>query len=445
MGDLTLFSALAIDAFTVAICFAIALREARSTLHPAWMFLGLHGYIVTFRLLQLYTGSSPMKATFAWPVALHEVIRAGVASDLGLLAMAVGWIVARVVLRRSRQAKPAPLEVARSRIYFAACLAMGIGVFGALTVGRLEHALKNTSWGTSGYLAATESWPAWSVCLLHFLYGFPALLLVVTATVLVFAGITNSTRFVVIIPMVFMTLIWLSRRRSRRFPLTLVAGAVMAWLIWLPMKPFAKMLNQGAGVEYATEEAIRHVYTGFAREEGSIDEQFLDMTAATMTLSDMRGGWYWGGTILPLFVSPVPRLLWQEKPKMNQYQWDLQVPSRNMASIGMTAGLVAEGYVNLGYAGVALYCFGVGFAFAWAYLRIEQSPQLSPSRLLYCFCLASAAQLYRDGLISAVWFPFVYAAPIGWTVVWHWVWKPGRRRDKVLVRRPVEEIVEYVR
>ncbi|MGA2737159.1 MAG: hypothetical protein ABSG65_06860 [Bryobacteraceae bacterium] len=445
MGNLTLFNALTIDIFAVAICLAIAAREARSPLHPAWMFLGLHAYIVTFRLFQLYTGSHPMKATFAWPVAVNEVLRAGAASDLGLLAMALGWIAARWIFKRQPPGRPEALAVSKIRVYIAAAVALGLGTVGALTVGRLEHTMKNTSWDTSGYFAATTSWPAWSVCLLHFIYGFPIPLLAVTAVVLVFVGLTNISRFAVVIPVIFLTLTWLSRRRTRRFPLTLVAGILVAWAIWLPMKPFTRMLRDGARVTDALNEAIRYTYTEIDKDEGSVDQQFLDMSAATMTLSDLRGTWFWGATIAPLFVSPVPRVLWPEKPKTNQYQWDLQVPARNMAELGMTAGLVAEGYVNFGYAGVALYCFGAGFAFAWAYLKVVHSYYLSPSRLLYFFCLASASQVYRDGLISAVWFPFVYAAPIGWTAVSHWIWKPGRRSAPQPARPTMGEAVEYVR
>jgi hypothetical protein len=444
MGDLTVFNALTIDAFTIAICFAIALKEARSTLHPAWMFLALHLYIVTFRLIQLYTGSYPMRATFAWPVALHEVIRAAVAADMGLLAMAVGWILARVVMRR-RPRKTEMVVVSKSRIWIAAGLAMGPGIIGALMLGRLQHGLKNTSWDTSGYMAATTTWAAWSACLLHFFYGFPLPLLILTAAALAFVALTNAARFGVVIAMIFLTLVWLSRRRKRTFPFTLIVGIVAAIAIWLPMKPFTKMLRDGAPVTEAANEAVRHTYAELDKDEGSLDQQFLDMSAAIMTLSDMRGTWYWGGTIYPLFVSPIPRVYWKEKPKLGQYEWDLQVPSRNMARLGMTAGLVAEGYVNFGYAGVVLYCFGVSFAFTWGYLRLAHSHYLSPSRLLYYFCLASAAQLYRDGLISGVWFPFVYAAPIGWTAVWHWIWKPGRPRVKMPVRPRLEGTAEYVR
>lgn len=444
MGNLTLNWALTIDGFTVAICLAVALREARSVLHPAWMFLGLHAYIVTSRLIQVYTGSNPMRATFAWPVTVDELIRAGVSSDLGLLAIAVGWIVARFIVKHRQLAKPDVRVVSEFRVRLVASAAMAIGVFAILLSGSNEHGLQNASWDTSGYLAATTSWPSWSVCLLHFLYGFPGPLLIVTSAVLTFVGLTNS-RFAVVIPIILLSFIWLSRRRGRGIPLTMVAVILGAWVIWLPMKPFKKSLHEGAGVKDALNEALEYAYTDYSKAEGSVDEQFLDMVAATMTLSDLHGSWYWGSTIAPLLTGPVPRLLWPEKPKMNQYQWDLQVPARNLADLGMTAGLVAEGYVNFGYVGVVLYCFGVSFAFAFAYFRVAKSNRKSPSLLLYLFCLASAAQVYRDGLISAVWFPFVYAAPIGWTAVSHWIWKPGRRRTRLPLRRTPNETVAQVR
>jgi uncharacterized protein YhhL (DUF1145 family) len=445
VNNLPFVSALIIDAFAIAIGLVIALREGRSALHPAWMFIGLHLYIVTFRLVDLYTGSHPMKATFAWPVAVNEVIRAGVASDMALLAMAGGWIAARSVQKRWAGHRPEAAAVSKFRLNVAAAMAMAIGIFGSLTVGRLDHALKNTSWDTSGYIAATTTWPAWSACLLHFLYGFPVPLLILTAIALIFVAIMNVSRFAIIISMIFMTMTWLSRRRSRRFPFTLVVATFGAWLIWLPMKPFTKMVNEGARVTDALDDAVRYTYDEFGKAEGSVDQQFLDMVAATMTLSDIRDSWYWGGTILPLFVSPIPRVLWPEKPKINQYQWDIQVPTRNMVDLGMTAGLVGEGYVNFGYAGVVLFGFGIGFAYVWAYLRIAHSHYLSPSRLLYFFCLAAASQVYRDGLVSAVWFPFVYAAPIGWTAVSHWIWRPGRLRAGTPERRTAVQGMQHVR
>ncbi len=432
MENLTLFGALSIDAFAIAVFIAIVFREARSALHPAWMFLALHVYIVSLRLLQLYMGSSPMAHTFVWPVAVNEVIRAGVASDMGLVSIGVGAIIGRAIYKRSSRARfrtrLSDAPVSRSRIMVAAWLAMGIGIFGILTVGRLEHGLKNTSWDTSGYVSATTSWPSWAMCLLIFVYGFRVPLLVLTAATLACVGIFSTGRFAVVIPIIFLTLMWLSRRRSRRIPLTLIAGIAVAWLLWLPMKPLTKLLHDGASFGDALADSVSYTYTQFEKDEGSIDSQFLDMCGATMTLADIHGSWYWGTTIVPLFYSPIPRLMWREKPRINEYQFELQVPSRNMADIGMTSGLVAEAYTNLGWAGVVLYCLAVGIVYALAYWRVAPSNYLSAGWLMYLFCLASLEQVYRDGLISAVWFTFVYAAPMGWTAVTHWIWKPGRLR-----------------
>jgi hypothetical protein len=281
---------------------------------------------------------------------------------------------------------------------------------------------------------------------LHFLYGFPVPLIVVTAVVLVFVAIMISSRFAVVISLIFLIFVWFSRRRGGKVPLILVPGLLLVWLLWLPMKPFTHQIYAGAAVTDAMQEAIRETYLGFSSDGGAADQWYLDMIGATMTLADVRGEWYWGGTILPLFVSPIPRIYWPEKPNIAQYVFDLQIPSRQTAALGMTPGLVGEGYVDFGYAGVLLDFFIVGFAYALAYLRVEQTPHLSATRLLYLFYLAVSPQVYRDGLTSAVWFPFVFGAPIAWTAVSHWIWKPGRRRAKQLVpvTRTAEEHVEYV-
>jgi len=95
----------------------------------------------------------------------------------------------------------------------------------------------------------------------------------------------------------------------------------------------------------------------------------------------------------------------------------------------MTPGLVGEGYVNMGLAGVFLTCGLLSFGFTWAYFRVAPpsliAPGLlkSPGLLLYLLFLSCSMQTYRDGLLSLVWFPFVYAAPVGLVAVSHWVFE----------------------
>ncbi|MDP8990637.1 MAG: hypothetical protein M3N41_11235 [Acidobacteriota bacterium] len=384
---------------------------------------------MTLRLLALVNGGNPMRAIFDWPVGVSEVTHASLACDIGLIAMACGWLLAQHVAHRfakSPQQIPRPVSMRRMKVVAVICFA--IGVVGLIFTGRNEAVL-NGSWRTSGYMAATSSWMSFSLLLLHYVYGFPRRLVLASSIVLVVTGISISARAAVVIPIFFLLLLMLTRRRSRSIPLIVFPAVAGVLLIWLPMKPLTFALHSGVAPAEAVAFAVDSTVENFSSQESSIDQQFLDMIGATMTLADLRGEWYWGGTIAPLFVAPVPRILWPAKPKLNQFQVDLDVPSRSIAKIGMTPGLVGEAYVNMGLAGVFLTCGLVSFGFTWAYFRVAPpsvtAPGLlrSPGLFLYLLFLSCSMQTYRDGLISLIWFPFVYAAPAGLVAVSHWIWK----------------------
>jgi hypothetical protein len=437
--------AFVIDLCTVALCSLIALRCASSFLHPALMILGCHTYIVTVRLFQLLCGATPMWYTLLWPIGLEEVTRAAVASDLALLAMSSAWIVVRFRGRR-RLVRKRPLRTLLfvPRVRAAAVLTVLLSAATVLMLGPHRLQMAPTPDKTSGYINSAVGWAPWGCCLLHYLYGFPFPLVCFTLVTLLAWMLLSHYRGVVIIPLVFLLFTWLARRKSGRLPLSLIPAAAILWLMWLPMKPIMYSLQNGKSVSYALSEGIRVAFENFGTEKGSaIDFQFLDMIGSTMTLVDIHGSHYWGSTIAPLFVAPFPRALWPEKPLPAQYQFELDIPSRNMAAMAMTAGLVGESYANFGYFGVIFIPFLVSIAFTSAYSRLAGTPLLSPGSLLYLICLATFMQLYRDGLISAFTFPLVNCAPIAWTAISHWIWPPGQNDQEISHDvRPTE--VEYL-
>lgn len=432
MMELSLAHAIVIDLVTVALCGVIALRVARSFLHPAPMFLLCHCYIVTVRLYQLHSGLRPMMYSFLWPVGMGEVTRAALASDIALVAMAMGWVVARYWGRRRTAANPNPrIMLSKSRVQIAAVLALVLSCLAIAYVGpaglRDENLIAGTT-ESSGYFSAAAGWTGWGFCLLHYIYGFPPLLVAITVTVLFGSMMFSAFRGIVIIPLVFLVFLYLARRKQRRIPLAIVLAAPVLWLIWLPMKPVFYSLQQGDPVSVAIDNGMRTAFQDFGQETGSgIDFQFLDMIGSTMTLVDIHGQHFWGRSIAPLFVSPVPRLIWPEKPHLNQYQKELDIPSRAMAKLNMTAGLVGECYADFGWAGIVAIPFFVSLAFSCAYFRLSGTSIFSPGCLLYLIYLSTFMQLYRDGLNSAVWFPFVHCAPVGWLAVSHWILPPKRR------------------
>ncbi|KAA6461161.1 oligosaccharide repeat unit polymerase [Acidobacteria bacterium AB60] len=430
--NIPLSTAIGIDLATLAIASLIGWRVARSLLHPSAMFLLCHCYIVTFRLYQLHSGLQPMAYSFQWPVAIEEVTRAAFASDIALLAMALGWIVARGWGERRAVANREPrVLLSKPRVQLTAVAAIVFSLLAIAYVGpaglRDERLVAGTA-ESSGYLFAAAGWTGWGFCLLHYVYGFSPVLLGVTLCALFVSMMFSPFRGVVIIPLVFLIFLFLARRKQRNFPVGLAMAAPMLWLIWLPMKPVFYSLQQGDPVPVAIDKGIDTAFHNLGRENGSgIDFQFLDMIGSTMTLVDIHGQHFWGTSVTPLFVSPVPRLIWPDKPHLNQYQQELDIPSRAMAKLNMTAGLLGECYADFGWAGVVIVPFLISLAFTSGYLRLSGTSIFSPGCLLYLIYLSTFMQLYRDGLISAVWFPFVHCAPIGWLAVSHWLLPPRAR------------------
>lgn len=436
--ELSLSAAIAIDFATVALCALIAYKVGRSFVHPAPMILLCHCYIVTLRLHQLQSGLHPMSYSFEWPVGVAEVTRASLASDLALIAMMLGWVVVRYWGKHRMVAPREPrVELSKSRVQIFAVATIMVSILAIVIVGpaglRDERIVAGTA-ESSGYLFAAAGWTGWGFCLLHYIYGFRPALLLVTISTLFASMMFSAFRGVVIIPLVFLLLVFLARRRTRRFPFGLLIACPMLWLIWLPMKPVFYSLQQGDPVSVALDKGTRTAFEDLGRDSGSgIDFQFLDMVGSTMTLVDIHHQHFWGGSIAPLFVSPVPRLIWPEKPYLNQYQKQLDIPSRAMAKLNMTAGLVGECYADFGWAGVVMIPFLISVAFTAAFFRLRGTRTFSPGCLLYLIYLSTFMQLYRDGLISAVWFPFVHCAPVGWTAIAHWLIPP----------RPNAPLIEY--
>ena len=350
------------------------------------------------------------------------------ASDAALAAMALGWLTVHFWGRRGFTRRVEPrirLSDARIRTFAAGALLCGVAGMAILGPHAQRTVTGDHSGSTSGYLLATAGWSGWCCCLLIYRYGFTWALSLFTGAILLFVMLLSTFRGAVILPCVFLLFVWLSRRAKRGLPWAILPALVCLWLVWLPMKPTVYALQQGKSLAEALGAGVETAFTNFGQDHGSgIDFQFLDMVSSTMTLVDVHDGFFYGGSISPLFVSPVPRQLWAAKPELNQYQFELDIPSRAMAKLHMTAGLIGESYADFGYFGVVLIPFAISVAFSVAYRRLFGTALLTPGCLLYIIFLSTFMQLYRDGLISAVWFPFVHCAPIGWAAVSHWIWPP---------------------
>lgn len=100
---------------------------------------------------------------------------------------------------------------------------------------------------------------------------------------------------------------------------------------------------------------------------------------------------------LQLLTQPIPRVLWEEKPVGPPLQlfslFDHGYP------IGMTYSLPGNGWMQLGFLGVAIWSGLFGWLLGTIYNRFQRSRHGTPAVLAYAIFLPLSIQFFRDGLL----------------------------------------------
>lgn len=118
---------------------------------------------------------------------------------------------------------------------------------------------------------------------------------------------------------------------------------------------------------------------------------------------------------LQVFTEPVPRVLWPGKPVGQPIRlfslWDYGRP------IGMTFSLPGNGWLQLGYLGVAIWCGLFGWLYGRFYNWFQNSNQSTLKTMAYLLLLPISVQVFRDGVLLTLikthaWF----LLPIGLTL-----------------------------
>ena len=100
---------------------------------------------------------------------------------------------------------------------------------------------------------------------------------------------------------------------------------------------------------------------------------------------------------LQLITQPIPRVLWEGKPVGPPIQlfhlFDYGYP------IGMTYSLPGNGWMQLGFVGIAIWRATFGWLFGTIYNLFQQSSHSNYFTVSYMIFLSLAIQFFRDGLL----------------------------------------------
>jgi len=412
----SLFFASYFDLTALLISSSLLFRYGKISLyHPATTYLVFHFFTFTFRLIALCNGASFFLAEqldYFTEIESDEVFRASLLADLGLISMTIAWLLEANRKQASNTSKSSIiLDENALKIVLFISIPIGIwGIFSQLYIpGLAKSQFHFGGWEHSTYIINAQNWLILSYLVIIFKYGFNKFYLIITIICLFILGLQGELRYRVLVPSIFLLFLYLHRQQRRWLSPRFVFIILVGTIIFLPMKYLGKLIQQGASTEDMIEFASE--YRESLNIGANADFAFLDMYASTLTLIDQRGVFYYGTTYLTLFLVPIPRPLWLEKPSIVQWMTDISTPSRNLKELGSIPTIYGEAYANFGYLGIIFVPFLFAkYAARW-YFKILHTHSQAANLYLYLYFAAIIVQVYRDGLISVVIFLSAYNIP----------------------------------
>lgn len=433
--------AVVIDAVTLIGCAAVLFYNGRlAHSHPGTIYLIFHVLSFSWRLWSIAGGSLLLFAGPEWgwgliydPVEPSEIFRAALVADAGLVFLTLAFLRASSDTVGRSTAPTAPPSLAVHHIWEVALFTFPVGLAGLYLFARLPGENNATvvsgAWEQSSWLTNTQTWAGISLLALIYWYGFRSWLVIPMGAYLLLMGYQGFHRFRLIIPLIIMVQIYLDRRQRRWPPLWMSGMLIVAGLLFFSLKTVGQMAQSGASLDEIVQES-----TDIAEKtlEGDSELNFLDQLAATLTLRDQAGKYYYGQTYLGAITLPIPRPLWPGKPVLNAYQHEISTPLRPMAQAGMIATFLGEAYVNFGYLGIALIPALIGYGLARFYFYAYTQNYYSITRFTYVLIAAVLIQVYRDGLISLVVHTLAAMMPLFLVIVLHQILPdPEQRRARL--------------
>ena len=423
-----LYQAVLLDSFLVVGCTLLLWRHARlSALHPGAIYLLFHLLVFTSRACFVLTGSRTLFSGWGGtvvPVSQAEIAWAMNLADLALVTMTVAWIkVANDDRRRSiftrvhRERKSTEALLSPKVLGSVTAIALPIGIAALVYFAYVPNSqsygvgtIDLGQWSSSSWTMVTQSWAGLALMALIYYYGFRKLYVIPMALYLLLMAIQGFDRFRVVIPLLYLLLVWLSQSKRKWPPLWMMAAGMTVILLILPLKTIGRMVQTGessSDIVAATSDSLMDVMAG-----QSGDQMVLDEFASTVSLVDDSKRYYFGTLYYPLLTLPIPRQLWPDKPVLNWYQRELSTSSRPMALSGMVATLHGESYANLGVIGIIIISPLVAYWLGHFYFTAMRKNYLSVYRFTYIMVACSLIQVFRDGLIALVMFTIVNMTPL---------------------------------
>lgn len=404
---------LVLSVVVFAVTTAFYLRHpAASIFHPASFYLMFHGLVFVVRpLFAWFYEFDRLYAAIGFRPSEWEKTQVLICTNLGLIAfMSVILAMSKQAVRfRQDRFDFEQRRMLLQRFWIVALPLAAIGIYSILWYwdyveegGSFVYVDQRTGAGAlvgvSGYFISAGKMLVPIVAIVAYLGRFK---LVALLPFLMFAVLKLGTggRGDVVVAATLIGLLFLYDRRRHWPNLPVLFGALLTLVAF-------NQVQQDRGAALREFFGYKVDYT-FASSPG------LDKPLETMDLANMEFFEYlvWAvpkrtGTYdyfvnnLQLFTEPIPRALWPDKPVGAPVKmFDLY---EYATPLGATPSLPGMGWVNMGYAGVVIWCAFFALIYGYGFRRFTRSKGSNIAVITYCVFLSTSILAFRDGNLLTI-------------------------------------------
>lgn len=390
------------DIFLVFMCIFI-LRKSLSFIHPFTLYVFLHIYIISIRIYELLMGATPMYGNSFKNLAIEseEFIRAIILADYCLFSFFLGCYLSKHLINKKKQNR----EVFYRRINYTACRDV---LFVCFPIGLIFFVFNKQGTVSGSYTSMFSQWFASCLLIYFYIKGVHKTALLVFLGYIFIVLLQGYHRTQGVLPLLFFISIYLLDKNLKWPPkYLLVLGACFVLIF-----PQLKIIGQSyQGNEFdKVGELVSNSFDINNTSESSM--QLLDQFSGALTLRDQYGQFFYGDNYLALITLPIPRSIWEGKPKLGENTRIVATYERPYDKEGRIVTYIGDVYFNFGYYGVFIAPFLISWFLSIWYYKINSLPNKNIDTLMYLVFYCALVQVYRDGLTAFILFTVMTHTPI---------------------------------
>ena len=358
--------------------------------HPLFIYLFFHIYsfssrfvdIVIFNHPLMYSGSIQTRT-----IQIEEICRAMFWADIALILFTLGCYLAH----KSKIIRKNNIEFQKNKTIYLSFIFLIIGT----PIYIFTRSPDNTIAIFNNFALIISMWPVLSLSLLIYYFGFRWFLLIPLILFLLGFALQGYHRFMVILPALFLIMVYLSRKNLRWPNLKMATLLILMLMIFPQLKYIGQAFQSGdlSGVK-------NNITQSFVVDKAVSSDGFLDQFAGALTLIDESNKIYYGTSYLSALTIFVPRVLWPDKPGLADHVVALGTEDRPYDKEGRIITYLGEAYINFKYIGFFVIPLVLGFILTICYRKYFKIYSIDLYSYIYMVAIITFIQAFRDGLVS---------------------------------------------